>query len=157
KTLAYGEMIPIPNERQGRARLELVLLDLATGKELRRGSPANGSGPGVFSPDGKFLDLGLSPKPVVWDVGRWKECLALELPEGHRYGKVLVFSPDGKRIAGLCGPESGEYDLVLWDAATGKCRSVVEKGKKKDEQPRQGGFQYRVTFESEAAEAYFAA
>jgi WD40 repeat protein len=136
KTLAYGETV-YPDGKS--AWTELVLVDLTAGKELKR-SPSERGLPrnGVFSPDGKLLAIGsfnAEKRPCLWDVEKWKPLLDLDFPEKSRYGNPLVFSPGGDRIAGFAGQlDSGI--AVVWEAATGRCRALIEKEEPKPPQAR---------------------
>lgn len=129
KALAYSESVYLPDNK---GWTDLVLLDLTTGKELRRGRGSFTTG-GVFSPDGKLLAVGsVSTKGTLWDVEQWKPKLDLKIPDKFQSGIPLAFSPDGKSIAGsshrkeLRYPSGSAttYRHILWDAATGQYRQL---------------------------------
>jgi hypothetical protein len=135
KTLAYCEAVSkVPGKP---ADCELILLDLITGKEPRR-RPADATGGGVFSADGKWLAVGNVASPTaltVWDVARWEPKVKLKRPQGYVFGWPLGFSPDGKIVVGRCQAKHMRSlfvmdDLVLWDVATGDHR-ILEIGEAK--------------------------
>ncbi len=98
------------------------LWDTATGRERLtipghdkwqkpRGFTREGPAPVVFSPDGQYLAAGY--EGIVYDAATGKERCQLE--EFHRWIRSLVFSPDGKILAG-----EASRRIRFWDAATGK-------------------------------------
>jgi WD40 repeat protein len=131
KTMAYGDAVPAAEGKP--SRYELTLIDLVTGKELRR-RQVDSARWGVFSPDGKFLAVGTPSSETaatVWDVARWEPKVQLKRPDGHTFGNALAFSPDGKFVAGSAVRNDGRGiwdDLVLWDLATGDCRLLEADG-----------------------------
>ncbi|MHC5185166.1 MAG: LamG-like jellyroll fold domain-containing protein, partial [Planctomycetota bacterium] len=74
-----------------------------------------------FSRDGKRLvsygddGHGNDGRVKVWDAASCAEVMTLRGEEGGLFG-LAAFSPDGKRIASLCGRET---PLKIWDAETG--------------------------------------
>jgi WD40 repeat protein len=118
KTLVYSESYPVKDG--GSWQRELVLVDVASGKELQRRALAQGAAfAGVFSPDGKLFACGSATfRAWVWDVETWKPRVALE----GSNGLPLAFSPDGSQIAG----RSGGYPVV-WETATGNAHSLRDK------------------------------
>ncbi len=108
----------------------VTVWDMATGKELHR---IDGSGPVVFSPDGRLLALEGSTatiylcEPFSGKVVRKFDKLqeSVTTPSGHKFSNMmtgLAFSRDGKSLL------SGAYDgkLRLWETATGKQRLLLE-------------------------------
>jgi WD40 repeat protein/serine/threonine protein kinase len=106
-------------------RGEVKVWDAQIGKELL--SFKGQGGQLVFSPDGNRLILSSFPrieqgKPAggqvkVWDAQTGKELFEIK---GHVSSNV-VFSPDGKRLAGSWRPSIGEVGaLKVWDARTGQ-------------------------------------
>jgi WD40 repeat protein len=75
----------------------------------------------AISPDGRRIAAtNISPDPVVnvWDVKTKKIVVSLK---GKKDIAVVDFSPDGKRLVTV-----GKWDVVLWDAMTG--RQLLELG-----------------------------
>jgi hypothetical protein len=142
KEMGFCEIKVHPDKIQ--VNSEIVLLDLASGKELKRSARLRGvSTSGVFSADAKYLGLGAMDqrefKPGLWDVGRWQKGRNLELPENHWNGKPLAFSLDGKWLAGLSYPKDGSQEkMVVWETASGKPR-VLEEPKQKSMKGRHWG------------------
>jgi WD40 repeat protein len=115
---AVGRMEFSPDGKVLAARVTwgLDLWDVATGKLLRRVGERVAVTGGTFSPDGKLLATGGDREPAhVWEAGTGRKVLTLE---GSRYcRRDLVFSPDGKVLAGTWVDGA---TLCLWDAKTGK-------------------------------------
>jgi WD40 repeat protein len=109
----------------GRASNELVVLDLASGKEARRLSPRAGpvhhgaTHSLAFTPDGRFLVEGGGNGVSVWGVASGK--LLRRFPGGEYSAPgapaPLALSPDGKSIAVASGNV-----LSLRSLADGKLR-----------------------------------
>jgi WD40 repeat protein len=92
------------------------LWDPRTGKSKTATAPRAGERTSVaVSPDGKALaSNGGGNAARVWDAATNQVLLKLDAPETVH---ALVYSPDGKWIAGALGNH-----IRLWDAATGKVR-----------------------------------
>jgi WD40 repeat protein len=92
----------------------LVLLETATGKEVRR---LSAQGVGIFgvafSPNGRQLALGKLTGVEVVDLATGE---VRHLPDLHRSFPGVAFSPDGKLLA--VGGSS--QSVRLWEVATGK-------------------------------------
>jgi WD40 repeat protein len=117
----------------------VTLYDMATGHELYALPGAHA--PIAFSPITMTGDLTLLDLVTGWNGNTLKRWKLWEMgksmshgngghkifsddsePEiiyrGHRYGiQTCVFSPDGQRLA---AGDSGEYNVILWDATTGR-------------------------------------
>jgi WD40 repeat protein len=91
------------------------LYDVATGKAVRTLTGAGG--PVAFSPDGSRLATGWQRNTVtLWDCATGNRIPTVF--KGHRYSiHAIAFSPDGRRLA---AGDSGEYNVILWDVATGR-------------------------------------
>ncbi|HKB02177.1 MAG TPA: WD40 repeat domain-containing protein, partial [Gemmataceae bacterium] len=113
KTVAFGST---PGRLDARDRAgEIVLQDLASGKELRRLSapPAQPSG-AQWSKDGSRLASVARDRACVWDVKTGK-LLGPDFP-GHTGGiTAIAFAPDGRVFT--CGHDR---TVRAWDPATGK-------------------------------------
>lgn len=110
----------------------VTLWDVATGVVLHRVKTAQHHHVLAFAPDlTRFAAASAHGKPVqLWDVAAGKESCALEgLADLHG---DLVWSPDGKTLAGACstpiGKGSTRSSLRLWDAKTGKTIREVALG-----------------------------
>ena len=87
------------------------------------------SGPVSLSPDGKRF-VGINGDHVkVWDVSSGKDLVTLDVYPGLLVHVQFLFSPDGKRIAGLISGLSGDGSIRLWDASSGKFLRALEDGK----------------------------
>jgi WD40 repeat protein len=86
------------------------LLDVATGKEVRRfEGEYNAAGPLLFSGDGKRLfSDGWGRNGIVWDVATGKPIDKLNPPISP--ARCLALSPDGKMLA-----EAGERTVRFWE------------------------------------------
>lgn len=110
---------------------ELVVWDVAQGKELRRWKPGQSSQkivPLEFSPDGRRIALLYSGEAneasQIWLHGIAEEGGSVQLDGVERvFSPWLVFSPDGKWLAGPCEvsvPRGHQTSFRIWDTATGK-------------------------------------
>jgi RNA polymerase sigma factor (sigma-70 family) len=107
-------------------RSDLVLVDLRSGKEVRRFPTLENSYGAAFSPDGKTLAAFTHPGIIrLWDVATGKPLSGTGDPAADRLVD-LRFSVDGKRLLGDAGVH------VAWDPATGRevrrFAEVADKG-----------------------------
>src|SRR5262249_45557915 len=113
KTLAAGGYTLEPGQRD---RYYVRLLDLDTGKELRRF--AEGDYPRIqprFSPDGKYLSVVHATATAhLWEVATGKPL--------HAFSRFtpLAFSPDGATVAGTWAGR-----VHFWDVKTGRPRALT--------------------------------
>src|SRR5439155_25813776 len=98
----------------------VCLWDASTGRQLHRLPAADRTVPGLtFSADSRTLTtLGDNGQAHVWDVARGKQLRQFQTPLAQQY-RPHVVSPDGKTWASSSG-----FDLVTWDADSGKKRHV---------------------------------
>jgi RNA polymerase sigma factor (sigma-70 family) len=116
-----GKMVATPNRGPGGAGPEqIVLFDVATGKELRRmeafpGEPCSRL---AFSPDGKMLAAGAWDEGTVrvWDAPTGQVIKTWKGHGGAGIVRAVVFSADGKRLV-TAGDDRTAH---LWDPATGE-------------------------------------
>ncbi len=91
----------------------------------------------AWSPDGKRVaSSGSSDNNVhIWDPATGKTILVIDMPKGITGNKLdmalnVQWTPDGKRLLTLTGDRytlgSQDYDLLLWDAASGELISSLE-------------------------------
>ena len=89
-----------------------------------------------WSPDGTKIASSSTDNTVrVWDPATGKTLLIIELPKGitgNVFDMALTvrWTPDGKQLITLSGDRfklgSQDYDLMLWDAITGKQVKAIE-------------------------------
>jgi WD40 repeat protein/serine/threonine protein kinase len=95
-----------------------VLLDAATGKELRR-LKVGVVRAVAFSKDSNTLATGNNSGTIkLWDVNTGEERLSIKTPAnpgGNSTVSSLAFSADGKSLA-----STGSNDVRVWDVGTGK-------------------------------------
>jgi WD40 repeat protein/tRNA A-37 threonylcarbamoyl transferase component Bud32 len=87
--------------------------DSATGDQLMTllGHKENHIESLAISPDGKRIVSGSFASTKLWDAVTGAELMTIS----DEYGAMgLAFSPDGKTIAGGCGPKPG--DITLWES-----------------------------------------
>jgi len=100
----------------GKQRRGMLLLDVATGREIRRLDEENVDDrfdEVAFSPDGKTLAAASERDVGLWDPATGKKFGELT---GQKHIASVVFSPDGKMLA--TGSPHGT--IFLWDVATAK-------------------------------------
>jgi RNA polymerase sigma factor (sigma-70 family) len=80
----------------------------------------------AFSPDGRLVASGGYDKAIhVWDVRAAKEIRQIE-GFGNPFRLRLLFSPDGKTLAGGLLGFGDDVALRLWDIASGKERRIFD-------------------------------
>jgi WD40 repeat protein/serine/threonine protein kinase len=142
KTMAFSpDGRWLVSSAMGTASTDLIVWDLAVGKELRRlRDPARNMNQTrclAFSPDGKTLasgeGCGIGVTVRLWDVpsGRLLHTLEGHDKESGAGVSELAFSPDGRQLASLVNfdtygpsikPKEHHYGgtVKLWDVVTGR-------------------------------------
>jgi WD40 repeat protein len=100
---------------------ELVLYDSVSGAVLRRFDTGRARSV-VFSPDGRYVAVGIVSAVQLWDVTTGQ--LARTFLGNPGAITALTFSPDGSLL--LSGGASHDRGLRIWDVATGRHRWVVD-------------------------------
>jgi RNA polymerase sigma factor (sigma-70 family) len=96
----------------------LLLREVPTGKVLRRFGTPGAVYAGAISPDGSTVASAGGPLEHVvriWDVLTGRELWQFNCESGS-YGQILLFAPDGKKLA----RDSSNGTTRLWDLVTGK-------------------------------------
>lgn len=111
KTVAGSCELPTSREKL----LPLRVWDANTGRMLF-GIPRR-TGCGIFSPDGRWLTVGISPfgmhEAAIFDARTGEE--RHRLPLGHDHIRALAFSPDGRTLA-----TAMDRRIQLWNTETWK-------------------------------------
>ena len=93
---------------------QIILWDVATGRELRVFKDINAVRCAALSPDGKLVAAnGVGPRIWIWDAKTGRELHELVGKIGG--SETLAWSSDGKWIAA-----SADKRVNMWDAATGE-------------------------------------
>jgi WD40 repeat protein len=101
-------------------RAPIQVLDVATGKELRRfGVPESGFYQPTLSSDGRYLACASGKSILVLETNTGKQFRELPYPSGTQ--KSVGFSPDGRTLA----VSSDQEPLRLWEIASGQARLEV--------------------------------
>jgi WD40 repeat protein len=117
---------------ESRLRYEAKVWDIATG---RASTTIPDCTVVTFDPDGKRLaGVVYSPersgRAHLWDAVTGEERARLEWPTGATGPFSIAFSPDGRQIAATIGRRDllesrrFQYELVVWDAASGKVKEL---------------------------------
>jgi eukaryotic-like serine/threonine-protein kinase len=115
-----------------RLRYEAKVWDIATG---RASTTIPDCAILTFDPDGKRLagvvrTLEQPLRARLWDAVTGEERAHLEWPTGATAPSSIAFSPDGRQIAAtivrqdLLESRRLQYELVVWDVASGKVREL---------------------------------
>ena len=132
----------LANESTGGSRKSYIFRSVATG-EVHATVPSGigGSiGDAAFSPDGRYFAFptevtSRAPVVEVWDIQTGKR--VSEINDIGKGGVLLLFSPDGKTIAGSLpspvqmpeGKLVTDNKIVTWDTASGKAKQQLILGK----------------------------
>jgi Caspase domain/WD domain, G-beta repeat len=94
-----------------------IILDTATGREIRRFRASDSIQTLAFSPDGRLILAGAGNAAYLWDATSGNEIRhfgeAAKRPSDRRIG-MIAFSPDGRLL--LTGNRTA---ALLWDVASG--------------------------------------
>jgi WD40 repeat protein len=117
-------------------RAAVSLWEVASGRSrgrLMAPRPASGL---AFSPDGRLLALGAGPEAPLslWDLAT--DQIVGRLPDDHREGQQIAFSPDGSRlaVAGYVRPAVFGRAVVTYSPVVLVCDVAEMCGKKKIEE-----------------------
>ncbi|MXW15734.1 MAG: T9SS type A sorting domain-containing protein [Rhodothermaceae bacterium] len=121
----------LKNGRRSTDQYDVLLWDIATGKELQRFMiPGAFSGRGIslaFSPDGSQLACGSEDGGIyLWDISSGQ--MLHTMPAFFWFASSVAFSPDGAQV--VSGGWGGTIPSIsFWDVATGeKVRSFTHTG-----------------------------
>ena len=95
---------------------DLIIREVATGKEVHRAGFPDGIQTLAFSPDGKRLALGHGPNITLFDTSSFHEIF--NKSSGPNTIDSVAFTPDSARVITGSGGEPGY--VKFWDAATGE-------------------------------------
>jgi RNA polymerase sigma factor (sigma-70 family) len=109
----------VPNpDRPGEQLAEVLLLDVATGKEVARLPGRDGR----FLPDGTAVFTWRNDTATLWEVPTWRKRFDVKAAAPLAGFAVPTFSDDGKLL--FAPTTSGRAHL--WNTATGKEQATVE-------------------------------
>jgi WD domain, G-beta repeat len=116
--------LPYHYEAAGMVTEDLLLIDTATGKTIRKFTgPKSPFAMKLFSSSGSKLFAAGGPEPhvFIWDIATGK--LLHELKNHTSFLDKIALSPDGRWLASwatVFNPEGQDFDIRLWDVETGK-------------------------------------
>lgn len=103
------------------APTEIRLLDVATGKEVRRIKAPSNIVRMAFRPDGKQIattHVDSSARSYVVETGEEFWDLQIQpAPRAESYTSALAYSPDGEQLA-ICAPIGSDYSIYVVDFAS---------------------------------------
>jgi hypothetical protein len=110
---------------------QVVLWEIATGKQARSFETDPDVRSIAFSPDGKLMAAGTgslySTEPgsvQIWDTGTWQEYRKIPAVKGP-VAKVR-FAPDGKSLITTGGPCDKSSEVMIWNLATKAVTHIPE-------------------------------
>jgi WD40 repeat protein len=108
--------LPLQKGRDDGVEFELALRDAASGRVIRRFTEPDSPPAFAFSPDGRALATGGSPRTLrLWDLASGRPIREFGNAEEIRW---ISFAPDGRMIY-----TDADQGLDLWDVASGRRRT----------------------------------
>ncbi len=110
-------IVNIHQSAENKETTEVRVWDLAAGRLALTVPQTSPTFAVAFSPDGKRMAVGGWNRQVrLYETLAGQELLALPVKHGDQV-QLLTFSPDGRRLAGVCG-RTGDmaFHIRLWDA-----------------------------------------
>ena len=110
-------IVNVRQSAENKETTEVRVWDLAAGRLALTVPQTSPTFAVAFSPDGQRMAVGGWNRQVrLYETLGGQELLALPVKHGDQV-QLLTFSPDGRRLAGVCG-RTGDmaFHIRLWDA-----------------------------------------